>query len=84
MYRSQTESSANLLEAIKMSEKQDMIKRMIELQNKFIDFEHENGVNGFDYYTPQPGHPLEGFRQEYTELANKVVELAHEEVGSHV
>ena len=66
-----------------MSEKQDLIKRMIELQKKFIDFEHENGVNGFDYYTPGDGHPLDGYRKEYSELANKVVDLAHSEAGSH-
>jgi len=66
-----------------MSEKQDIIKRMLELQKKFSDFEHENGVNGFDYYTPGDGHPLDGYRQEYNELANKVVDLAHGEAGSH-
>jgi len=66
-----------------MSEKQDIIKRMLELQKKFSDFERENGVNGFDYYTPGDGHPLDGYRQEYSELANKVVELAHDEAGSH-
>ena len=66
-----------------MSEKQDLIKRMIELQAKFIKYEQENGVTGFDYYTPQPGHALEGYRQEYNELAIKVVDLAHGEAGSH-
>jgi hypothetical protein len=66
-----------------MSEKQDLIKRMLELQEKFIDYEHKNGLAPFDYYTPQPGHPLEGYRQEYQELADKVVDLAHTEAGSH-
>ena len=66
-----------------MSEKQDMINRMIELQKKFIEFEHKDGVDPFDYYTPAAGHTLEGYREEYQELANKVVAMAHEEVGSH-
>ena len=66
-----------------MSEKQDLIKRMLELQKKFIEFEHENGVNGIDYYTPGEGHPLDGYRKEYNDLANKVVDLAHGEAGSH-
>ena len=66
-----------------MSEKQDLIKRMLELQKKFVEFEHENGVNGFDYYTPGEGHPLDGYRKEYNDLANKVVDLAHDEAGSH-
>ena len=65
-----------------MSDKQQMIKRMLELQKKFIDYEHQNGLDPFDYYTPKPGHPLEGFRAEYQDLANKVVEAAHTEVGS--
>jgi hypothetical protein len=66
-----------------MSEKQDIIKRMLELQKKFVAFEQENGVNGFDYYTPGEGHPLDGYRKEYNDLANKVVDLAHAEAGSH-
>lgn len=65
-----------------MGEKQDLIKRMIELQNKFIKYEQDNGVTGFDYYTPAPGHPLEGYRAEYAEIATKVVDLAHGEAGS--
>jgi hypothetical protein len=65
-----------------MSEKQDLIKRMLELQAKFIKYEQDNGVTGFDYYTPEAGHPLEGYRQEYAELATKVVDLAHGEAGS--
>lgn len=66
-----------------MSEKTDIIKRMNELQNKFIAFEQKNGVDGFDYYSPGAGHPLEGFRKEYNDLAIKVVDLAHAEAGSH-
>lgn len=65
-----------------MSEKQDLIKRMLELQKKFIAFEQQNGIDGFDYYSPDSGHELEGYRQEYAELANKVVDLAHAEAGS--
>ena len=65
-----------------MSEKQDMITRMNELQKKFVEYEHKDGLNPFDYYTPQPGHPLEGYREEYATLARKVVEMAHTEVGS--
>ncbi len=65
-----------------MSEKQDLIKRMLELQKKFIEFEHNNGIDGYDYYTPGSGHELDGYRQEYAELATKVVDLAHAEAGS--
>ena len=65
-----------------MSEKQDLIKRMLELQKKFIAFEQQNGIDGFDYYSPAAGHELEGYRQEYAELSTKVVDLAHAEAGS--
>ncbi len=65
-----------------MSDRQELIKQMLEMQKKFIDYEHENGLDPFDYYTPKPGHPLEGYRQKYQELANKLVDTAHAEVGS--
>ncbi len=66
-----------------MSEKQDIIKRMNELQKKFIAFEQQNGVDGFDYYSPGEGHPLDGYRKEYNDLATKVIDIAHGEAGSH-
>lgn len=62
--------------------KQQMIQRMIELQKQFIEYEQKNGVNPFDYYTPDSGHFLEKFKKEYNELATKVVDAAHGEVGS--
>lgn len=66
-----------------MGEKQDLIKRMIVLQTKFTEYERENGVDSAEYYVPGDGHPLDGYRQEYSDLANKVGELAHAEKGSH-
>ncbi len=65
-----------------MSDKQEMIKKMLEMQKKFIDYEHENGVSMEDYFTPSGDSPLEGYRQEYRDLAMKVVDVAHEEKGS--
>lgn len=65
-----------------MSEKQELIKRMLELQKKFIDYEHANGLEPIDYYSPEQDHELAGYRQEYRDLAMKVVELAHAEKGS--
>ena len=66
-----------------MSEKQEIIKKLLEMQKKFIDYEHDNGVEMKDYFTPDSGHPLDGFRQEYMDLANKLVDIAHAEKGSH-
>ncbi|HHJ14689.1 MAG TPA: hypothetical protein ENJ79_10005 [Gammaproteobacteria bacterium] len=66
-----------------MSDKQEMIKKMIEMQKKFIDYEHKNGVSQEEYFAAPEGHELANYRHEYRDLAMKVVELAHEEKGSH-
>jgi hypothetical protein len=66
-----------------MSEKQELIKRLLEMQKKFIDYEHANGVEMEDYFAGDESHPLHNFRQEYTDLANKLVDMAHAEKGSH-
>jgi len=66
-----------------MSDKQDMIKRMLELQAKFCELDADKGVDPFDYYTPASGSFLAEYRKEYQELASKVIDLAHAEAGSH-
>ncbi len=65
-----------------MSSKKEMIQKMLEMQKKFIEYEHENGIDPKDYFAPDDDHPLAGYRQEYRDLAMAVVEAAHEEVGS--
>jgi hypothetical protein len=65
-----------------MSEKQKLIKRMLQLQQKFMQYEHEHAVDPAEYWNPPPGHPLYEYRQEYASLAKKVVDLAHKERGS--
>lgn len=66
-----------------MNEKQAMIKKLLEMQKQFIEYEHENGVSMQEYFTPSDDSPLKGYRQEYVDLAMKVVGNAHEEKGSH-
>lgn len=65
-----------------MSDKAAMIKEMIAMQKKFIEYEHKGGVDPKDYFVPESGHDLDGYRQKYQELANKVIDLAHSEAGS--
>ncbi len=65
-----------------MSSKAELIKEMLEMQKKFSSYEHANGVDPQEYFTPEPGSELDGYRQKYQELANKVVDMAHEEAGS--
>lgn len=69
-----------------MSEKQELIKKLLEMQQKFMDYEHEQGegLDPKDYYSPDSGHTLDGYRQEYRDAAMKIVELAHAEKGSKV
>ncbi|MGV6818420.1 MAG: hypothetical protein ACWA44_14275 [Thiotrichales bacterium] len=65
-----------------MSSKKEAIAKMLEMQKKFIALEHENGVEQVDYFTPKSGDPLDGYREEYADLASSVIDAAHEEVGS--
>ncbi|HED19759.1 MAG TPA: hypothetical protein ENI74_09715 [Gammaproteobacteria bacterium] len=66
-----------------MSEKQEMIKKLIEMQKKFIAYEHANGVTQEEYFTASEGHELNNYRQQFNDLAMKLVDVAHEEKGSH-
>ncbi len=65
-----------------MSDKQEMIKKMLEMQKKFMKYEHEQGVDPEDYWMAGEGHPLHNYRQEYRDLAMKVIDAAHSEKGS--
>ncbi len=64
-----------------MQEKKELIDKMLELQKKFIEHEHQHGISGKDYYASEEGL-LANYRQEYMDLANRVVDIAHEMVGS--
>ena len=65
-----------------MSSKADLIKEMLEMQKKFISKEQSQGIDPQDYFTPEAGSDLDGYRQKYMELAMKVVDMAHDEAGS--
>jgi hypothetical protein len=68
------------IEALK-KEKQELIDKMLEMQKQFIEYEHQNGVSGKDYWASKEGL-LANYRQEYMDMANRVVDIAHEIVGS--
>ncbi len=65
-----------------MSSKAELIKEMLEMQEKFSSYEHVNGVDPKDYYKPDAGSELDGYRAKFQELADKVVDMAHAEAGS--
>ena len=66
-----------------MSSKQDKIKKMLEMQKKFIELDRARGISAEEYFTPEDGSDLDGYRQEYIKTAMEVVADAHEEKGSH-
>ena len=65
-----------------MSEKAKLIAEMLEMQKKFMAYEHKNGVDASEYFAAEEGHELYGYAQKYQELANKVDEMAHQDKGS--
>lgn len=65
-----------------MGEKQELIQQMLEMQRKFVAYEHDHGLDPADYYLPDEHHELHDYRQQFRDLAMKVVELAHQEKGS--
>lgn len=66
-----------------MSSKQEKIQEMLAMQKKFIELDRAHGVSAEEYFTPEEGAELNGYRQEYAKLAMDVVATAHEEKGSH-
>ncbi len=65
-----------------MSEKQAIIQRLLDMQKTFIALEQSGELQPKDYYDPEAGSKLEGYQSTYTDLANQLVEIAHEEKGS--
>ena len=65
-----------------MSSKAELIKEMLEMQKKFTAYEQANGVDPQEYFTPEAGSDLDGYRQKYMDMAMKVVDMAHKEAGS--
>jgi hypothetical protein len=66
-----------------VNEKEKLIEEMLAMQKKFIAKEQKSGVDMKEYFTPEEGSQLDGYRQKYNELAVKLVDMAHSEKGSH-
>jgi putative heme iron utilization protein len=65
-----------------MSDRKTMIKELIEMQRKFIAEEQKNGIHAKDYFNPESGHVLDGYREAYNAKAMALVDEAHKRVGS--
>ena len=73
----------NEIEEQEMSEKQEIIKQMMELQQKFIKMEQSGEVKVEEYYDSDGDSELAKYKRQHEELATRLVDLAHEEKGSH-
>lgn len=66
-----------------MADRNTMIKELIAMQKKFIEDEHKNGFNAQQYFTPESGTVLDGYRQDFNEKSQALVDAAHDDKGSH-
>lgn len=65
-----------------MSEKQEIIKQIMDLQKKFIDLEHQGKFSAEEYYDSDGDSELAKYKRMHEELATKLVDIAHAEKGS--
>ena len=66
-----------------MTERQEIIQKMLEMQRKFIHLEQSGGFVVSEYYDTDGGSELAEYKALYDELATRLVDLAHAEKGSH-
>jgi len=65
-----------------MTDKKAKIAELIAMQKKFIAYEQEHGIDMKDYFAPESGHMLDGYKEAYVEKAMELVDIAHAEKGS--
>ncbi len=66
-----------------MSEKQEIIKQMMDMQHKFIELERNGEFSAEEYYDSDGDNELALHKRSFEELARRLIDLAHEEKGSH-
>jgi hypothetical protein len=66
-----------------MSNKQEIIKQMLEMQRRFIELEQNGEFSIENYYDSEGDSELAQFKRTYDELATQLVDLAHADKGSH-
>ncbi len=65
-----------------MADRNALIKELIAMQKKFIEDEHKNGFNAKNYFTPEAGTLLDGYRDTFMDKSMELVDLAHADKGS--
>jgi len=66
-----------------MTEKQKIIKQMLDMQRDFIKLERKGEFNAEDYYDTDGDSKLAKYKKKFNELGIRLVDLAHAEKGSH-
>ena len=66
-----------------MSDRAALIKELLDMQKKFIEDEKKNGFNAKNYFTPEAGSVLDGYRETFMEKAMELCDAAHADKGSH-
>jgi len=56
---------------------------MLDMQKQFIELEHKGDFKADEYYDTDGDSELAKYKNEYNELSIRLVDLAHEEKGSH-
>ena len=65
-----------------MADRNALIKELLAMQKKFIEDEHKNGFNAKNYFTPESGSVLDGYRENFMGKAMELVDAAHADKGS--
>jgi hypothetical protein len=65
-----------------MSEKQEIIKQMLDLQHKFIELEQRGDFSTEEYYDSEGETELAQHKRSFEALSTKLVDMAHAEKGS--
>jgi hypothetical protein len=65
-----------------MTEKQEIIKQMLDLQHRFIELEQRGDFSTEEYYDSEGDTELARHKRNFDELATRLVDLAHAEKGS--
>ena len=65
------------------NKKQEIIQQMLEMQKRFIEIEQAGDFSAENYYDADGDSELAQYKKKYDELATQLVDLAHEEKGSH-
>jgi hypothetical protein len=65
-----------------MTEKQEIIKQMMDLQHRFIELEQRGEYSTEEYFDSDGDTELARHKRSFDELATRLVDLAHAEKGS--